>query len=80
MQGCITGAVCGWVTNPLDVVKTRLMLGDDGGRTAVTTAGGVARVHSLGVVGQFRQLIRTGGVVRYPWPYLNAFVSLYIPS
>ena len=40
------------------------MLGDGGGGGAITTAGGGTRVRSLGVVGQFRQLVRAGGVVR----------------
>ena len=39
------------------------MVGDNGGGSDAERG---ARVHSLGVVGQFRQLIRTGGVVRNP--------------
>lgn len=72
VAGCVTGAVCGFVTNPLDVVKTRLMLDDGGGGAA------------LGVVAVFRQLIASGGLgalfqgaaARVVW--LMAFTTIYL--
>ena len=49
--GCLTGAVCGWLTAPLDVIKTRLMVLEGAAGDAPT-----------GVLSVCRQIVRTGGI------------------